>query len=85
MGNPLEVYGSNYKVKKVKNLSFGKIWPPSDWLFLEWSYCSYGSLTYFKSDWNHVNWKVDLLSKYNKTMCVVPVLYNKTMFLANNY
>ena len=39
MGNPLGVHETNYKVKKVKNLLFGKIWPPSDLLFLEWSYC----------------------------------------------
>ena len=44
MGNPLGVYETNYKVKKVVNLSLGKIWPPSDLLFLEWSYCS--NLTY---------------------------------------
>ena len=40
MGNPLGVYETNYKVKKVQNLSLGKIWPPSDLLFLEWSYCT---------------------------------------------
>ena len=40
MGNPLGVYETNYKVKKVQNLSLGKIWPPSDLFFLEWSYCS---------------------------------------------
>ena len=39
MGNPLGVYGTNYKVKYVKNLLLGKIWPPSDLLFLQWSYC----------------------------------------------
>ena len=41
MGNSLGVYETNYKVKQVKNLLLGKIWPPSDLLFLEWSYCSY--------------------------------------------
>ena len=41
MGNPLGVYETNYKVKKVQNLSLGKIWPPSDLLFQEWSYCIY--------------------------------------------
>ena len=40
MGNPLGVYGTNYKVKKVKNLLLGKIWHPSELLFLEWSYCT---------------------------------------------
>ena len=40
MGNPLGVYETNYKVKKVQNLSLGKIWPPSDLFFLEWSYCT---------------------------------------------
>ena len=40
MGNPLGVYETNYKVKKVQNLSLGKIWPPSDLLFLEWSHCT---------------------------------------------
>ena len=34
MGNPLGVYETNYKVKFVKNLLLGKIWPPSDLLFL---------------------------------------------------
>ena len=32
MGNPFGVYETNYKVKQVKNLSFGEIWPPSDFL-----------------------------------------------------
>ena len=40
MGNPLGVYETNYKLKKVKNLLLGKTWPPSDLLFLEWSYCT---------------------------------------------
>ena len=39
MGNPLGVYETNYNVKKVQNLSLGKVWPSSDLLFLEWSYC----------------------------------------------
>ena len=33
--NPQGVYETNYKVKKVKNLLLGEIWPPSDLLFLE--------------------------------------------------
>ena len=40
MGNLLGVYETNYKVKYVKNLVLGKIWAPSDLLFLEWSYCT---------------------------------------------
>ena len=40
MGNHLGVYKTNYKVKKVKNLLFGNICPPSHMLFLQWSYCS---------------------------------------------
>ena len=44
MRNHLGVYKTNYKVKKVINLLFGNIWPPSHMLFLEWSYCS--NLTY---------------------------------------
>ena len=39
MGNPLGVYETNCKVKYVKNLLLGKICPPSDLLFPEWSYC----------------------------------------------
>ena len=35
MGNLLGGYETNYKVKKIKNLLLGKIWPPSDLLFLE--------------------------------------------------
>ena len=50
MGNLLEVYETKYKVKKVINLVLGKIWPPSDLLFLEWSYCS---LVNTRSDANY--------------------------------
>ena len=38
MGNPLGVYETNCKVKYVKYLLLGKLWAPSDLLFLEWSY-----------------------------------------------
>ena len=36
MGNPLGVYETNYKVKKVKKILLRKVWPLSDLLFLEW-------------------------------------------------
>ena len=53
MGNPLGVQETNYKVKKVKNLLFGKIWPPTDLLFLELSYCTRKkTTTYPDSDGN---------------------------------
>ena len=40
IGNSLRVYETNNKVKKVQSLSLAKIWPPSELLFLERSYCS---------------------------------------------
>ena len=39
MGYPQGIYKPNHKVKKVKKILLGKIWPPSHLLFLEWSYC----------------------------------------------
>ena len=50
MGNPPEVYETKYKVKKIINLVLGKIWPPLDLRFLEWSYCS---LVNTRSDANY--------------------------------
>ena len=59
MGNPLGVYKTSYKVRQIKNLLFGKIWPPSDLLFLEWSYCTLIGLAKGAVAWVdvHFTWK----------------------------
>ena len=79
---PLEVSETNYKVKKVKKLLLGKIWPPTELVFQDeselftrkksqkfqdYQYCYSNQCQSYMSDIDDVTSKVNLFCYYNLT------------------